>query len=98
MNDTKSGSFSKNIEFMSDDNDLSSIIKHELESILEELGSDEKVAVLKEKIAAAFTDLGDTVEEIKNYREALDSFSDNLEKIIKDWDSTDNVNQEQLRN
>ncbi len=99
MNDTKSNSFSKKIESMPDDNDLSSIIKHELESILEELGNDEKVENVKNKIATAFKDINSTVEVIKNYRETLDSFSNNLEKIIKDWDSTaDDVSHEQLGN
>lgn len=99
LSDTKSSSFSKKIEPNHDDSDLSSILKNELENLLEELGPDEKVAVLKEKITAALANLSGTVDGIKNYRETLDSFASNLEKIIKDWDSTeDDVTLEQIEN
>jgi hypothetical protein len=99
MNVTKSNTFGKNLESMSDTSDLSSTIRHELESILEGLGSDEKTTMLKKKIVVAIADLSSTVEGIKDYREALDSFSDNLEKIIKDWDSNDAAGcNEQLEN
>ena len=99
LSEAKSISFSRKIEPSHDDSDLSLIIKNELENLLEELGPDEKVAILKGKIAAALANLSGTVEGIKNYREALDSFADNLEKIIKDWDSTEgDVKLEQVEN
>lgn len=98
INEAKIDLATKKNASMIDDENLSSIIKNELENLLEELGPDEKVALLKEKITAALANLSGTVEGIKNYRETLDSFADNLEKIIKDWDSPEEINHEQLEN
>ncbi|MCX6170329.1 MAG: hypothetical protein NTX65_13360 [Ignavibacteriales bacterium] len=74
-----------------EDDDLSFMIKNDLENILEKLGSDENALDFKKKISLKLADLGSTMEGIKDYREALDSFSTNLEKILKDWDSNDDT-------
>jgi hypothetical protein len=99
INNNVIDSAGRNPVHYSDTEDLSSIIKQEFESIIEEIGFDEKDALLKKKIENALASLSNAVEEIDDYQTALDSFCNNLEIIIKNWDEADdNENRQQIEN
>ncbi|PKL81805.1 MAG: hypothetical protein CVV24_13365 [Ignavibacteriae bacterium HGW-Ignavibacteriae-3] len=78
---------SNEFKLTNENDEFPEIIKRELEEVLRILGNDDKSVIIQKKIKIALAALSDNgVDKKKDFRKTLESFSENLERIIKEWD------------